>query len=121
MLVRLATPSDVGVMEDGIVDGYCAMHWTPFLFFPGPECYISELFVRPDNRGSGLGTELLREAEARARQRGCVRLSLLNGKESESYKRGFYAGRNWEERHHMANFVLQIAKPSLPSSEKGES
>jgi GNAT superfamily N-acetyltransferase len=101
----------VGVTEDGVVAGYCAMHWAPFLFFQGPECYISELFVRPGDRGSGLGTELLREAESRARQRGCVRLSLLNGKDSQCYKRGFYAGRNWEERQHMANFILPITKP----------
>src|ERR1700743_3486214 len=86
----------VGVTEDGTIAGYCAMHWVPFLFFEGPECYVSELFVKPDNRGSGLGSQLLREAESTARQRGCVRLSLLNGKESQAYKRGFYARRNWE-------------------------
>jgi GNAT superfamily N-acetyltransferase len=98
----------IGVTDEGVVAGYCAVHWVPFLFLPGPEAYITELFIRPGDRSGGLGSELLREVEARARRRGCSRLSLLNNRDRESYQRGFYSKRGWVERDRMANFVAQL-------------
>jgi len=85
--------------------GYTAVHWLPYLFLPGPEGYISELFVDPEARGQGIGAALLQAVEAEARRRGCFRLSLLNGKQRESYARQFYSKHGWEERPGMANFV----------------
>lgn len=97
---------------DGAV-GDCAVHWTPFLFLDGGEAYVTELFVRPENRGQGTGSKLLDQVEDDARKRGCSRLSLLNGKMSEAYERGFYKNRNWRERHSMANFILSVkGKPN---------
>jgi ribosomal protein S18 acetylase RimI-like enzyme len=98
----------IGVTDVGVVAGYCAVHWVPFLFLPGPEAYITELFIRPGDRSSGLGSKLLGEAEVHARKRGCSRLSLLNNRDSESYQRGFYSKRGWVERDRMANFVAQL-------------
>jgi len=98
----------VAVMEGGTIAGYCAVHWVPFLFFTGPEAYISELFVRQGNRSAGVGTALLDEVKRRAIGRGCTRLSLLNGRDGEAYRRRFYAKRNWLERDRMANFILPI-------------
>ena len=88
--------------------GYCAVHWTPFLFLKGGEAYVTELFVHPQHRGQGIGSKLLDQVEDEARKRGCARLSLLNGKESEAYDRGFYKTRDWVERDLMANFILQV-------------
>jgi len=90
--------------------GYLAIHWLPFLFMPGPEGFISELFVRDAARGQGIGSRLLEAARQEAEARGCTRLSLTNMRSRESYQRGFYAQRGWEERPDAANFVLMIRR-----------
>lgn len=100
----------VVVDEQGQVAGYGNVHWLPYLFLPGPEGYISELFVSDRARGMGAGTELLRTIRDEAIRRGCYRLSLLNGRHRESYHRKFYEMRGWEERPTMANFVYWLQK-----------
>jgi len=93
---------------EGEIAGYCAVHWVPFLFFPGGEAYVTEVFVRPVDRGQGIGTGLLDTVVAEARARGCARLTLLNGRNGESYRRNFYAQRGWVEREGMANFIFPL-------------
>ncbi|MEZ4646620.1 MAG: GNAT family N-acetyltransferase [Chloroflexota bacterium] len=92
----------------GEVVGYTAVHWLPYLFMTGPEGYVSELFVRPQARGLGVGRQLLDAVYAEAATRGCSRLSLLNGRQRESYQRQFYEKQGWEERPFMANFVRKL-------------
>ena len=99
----------LGVTDRGEVASYCAVHWVPMLFLPGGEGYVTELFVRPSDRGKGLGSSLIGPVEEKARQRGCARLSLLNGRDGESYQRHFYGKRQWVERAQMANFILPLA------------
>ena len=41
-----------------------------------------------------------------AQKRGCSRLSLVNMRQRESYQRGFYKSRGWQERPEAANFIL---------------
>ena len=100
------------VAEDqaGELVGYVAVHWLPCLFLPGPEGFISELFVRETARGAGLGSSLLKAVMAEAGRRGCYRLSLLNGKYRESYRRRFYEKQGWDERPTMVNFVYYMPK-----------
>jgi len=88
--------------------GYAMVHWSPCLFLPGPEGFVSELFVTDHARGKGVGGLLLKEVERLARQKGCSRLSLLNARHRDSYKRGFYAKQGWRERAEIANFVLYL-------------
>jgi GNAT superfamily N-acetyltransferase len=88
--------------------GYVAVHWLPYLMLPGPEGYISELFVVESARGAGLGTKLLEAVKDLAIGRGCSRLMLVNRKTRESYKRGFYRKLGWDEREEFANFVLSL-------------
>jgi len=95
----------VGVDESGSVAGYVSVHWLAYLFLPGPEGYVSELFLRPSARGQGLGAELLETVKAEAQERGAYRLSLLNNRSRESYERGFYQKHGWEERPIMSNFI----------------
>jgi GNAT superfamily N-acetyltransferase len=107
----IASPAStvlVAVAADGAIAGYCSAHWVPFLFFEGPEAYISELFVRQRDRNAGVGSALLDEIERRSIHNGCSRLSLLNSRNSEAYQRGFYARRHWQERDRMANFIRPL-------------
>ena len=92
---------------EGRILGYCAVHWLPYLLFEGPEGYVSELFIHESARGCGVGTRLLEAVKAEGRLRGCVRLSLLNGRQRESYQREFYRKNGWRERD-MANFVFDL-------------
>ncbi|MCI0356499.1 MAG: GNAT family N-acetyltransferase [Acidobacteria bacterium] len=98
----------VGENAKGEILGYAAVHWVPSFFLPGPEGYVSDIFVRDEGRGRGLGTALLERLRAEAKGRGCVRLTLINLRGRESYRRGFYTKRGWEERSDAANFLLQL-------------
>lgn len=93
--------------ENEIV-GYVAVHWLPYLFLPGPEGFVSELFIRESARGQGLGSQLLEAVKKEATERSCIRLSLINMRSRESYQRGFYGQRGWEERPDAANFILRL-------------
>jgi GNAT superfamily N-acetyltransferase len=94
---------------DGRLAGYGAVHWQPTLFLPGPEAYVSELFVDPDDRGQGVGHALLDVIAAEAHGRGCSRLVLFNGRDRESYRRGFYTKAGWEEHPELALFMRRLA------------
>jgi GNAT superfamily N-acetyltransferase len=93
---------------DGSLVGYTAVHWLPYLILAGPEGYVSELFLSEATRGHGVGAQLLAAVKEEALQRGCVRLSLLNMRTRESYRRGFYVKHGWEERADAANMVLKL-------------
>jgi GNAT superfamily N-acetyltransferase len=95
----------VAQSDDGNIVGYISTHWIPYLFMRGSEGYVSELFVVDRARGQGIGRELLDLVEAEARRRGCTRLSLINLRSRESYKRQFYIKAGWQERTEVANFV----------------
>lgn len=101
----------------GRIVGYGAVHWVPFLFLPGGEAYVTELFVRPADAGRGAGSKLLDTIVLEAKRRGCARVSLLNGRNVESYRRNFYKARGWVERDGMANFVLTLPKEGSPPTE----
>lgn len=92
----------------GEITGYCAVHWLPYLILSGPEGYVSELFIKEEFRGQGIGNNLLEAIKVEAQRRGCSRLMLLNIRNRDSYKRQFYAKHGWEERPDAANFVFQL-------------
>lgn len=96
----------------GEILGYCAVHWLPYLILSGPEGYVSELFLRESSRGHGVGGLLLETVKAEARERGCSRLMLLNLRDRESYKRGFYRKQGWQERPEAINFLLKVEEKS---------
>lgn len=93
---------------DGALLGYSNVHWLPYLFLPGPEGYVSELFVAESARGQGVGTQLLLAVKDEAARRGCRRLCLLNMRDRESYQRAFYAKDGWLEREDAANFIFEM-------------
>lgn len=93
--------------DDGVF-GWAQVHWLHDLFLPGPEGYLTELFLAASHQGRGIGTELLDAVVAEARSRGAYRMTLLNGRERASYTRGYYASRGWQERDDVASFVLWL-------------
>jgi len=110
-LARAARSSTlVAETPDGSIVGYCTVHWLTCLFLPGPEGYLSDLFLLPDSRGKGIGRLLLDRIVADAEARGAHRLMLLNGRHRESYQRGFYTKNGWEERDSFANFVYRVSR-----------
>ena len=100
--VYVAETADRGVL------GYVNVHWLPYLFLQGPEGYVSELFVGENARGLGVGSKLLQAVEKEARSRGCSRLMLISSNTRESYSRGFYPKRGWDEREIIKNFILSL-------------
>ena len=92
----------------GEVIGYTVVHWLPYLILAAPEGYVSDLFVCDSERGRGIGTKLLAAVEQEAKTRDCSRLSLLNIRNRESYRRGFYKKLGWREREEAAVFVLPL-------------
>ncbi len=94
---------------DGRVVGYASAYWLDVLF-SGRECYVSELFVRSDASGKGAGSALLAAIEAEGLAQGCGRMTLVNIKDRESYKRGFYASRGWTEKPNTVRFARDISQ-----------
>lgn len=90
------------------VIGYVAVHWIPFPMIQGCEGYISDLLVRRDWRGRGVGRLLLTEIETRAKATGGTRLMLHNRMARESFVRGFFAKSGFLHRADVANFVKPI-------------
>lgn len=101
----------VAAASHGAVIGYAAVHWLPYLMLPSAEGYVSEVFVRDDARGRGVGGALLEAIRAEAERRGVWKLNLLNVRARPSYERRFYAKNGWLERPEVANFILPIRMP----------
>jgi N-acetylglutamate synthase-like GNAT family acetyltransferase len=96
----------VAELEDRVV-GYGVVYWQQLLF-SRKEAYISELFVNSDMIGKGIGTALLKRMEVEAVAQHCRRLTLVNFKDVESYRRGFYSSRGWTEQENTVRFVLNL-------------
>jgi GNAT superfamily N-acetyltransferase len=92
----------------GKVVGYSHGEIVTYLLFAGREMLVSELFVMERVRGHGVGKALLSAIESEAVKQKCFRISVLNSRERESYKRGFYPSLGYEERPHTANFTKRL-------------
>ena len=90
------------------VVGYVSVHWVFYAILPGPEGYISELFVSEAERGQGVGNLLLEEVKKQAKIRGCSRLMLVNNRNRLSYEKEFYKKNGFIEREHIANFIFPL-------------
>jgi putative acetyltransferase len=80
----------VAVGADGALVG--AAGWSPQ---PDEAARIRRVWVHPDNAGCGLGTELVRRAEARASAEGATRFVVCSSKNAVGFYRrlGFEALR----------------------------
>jgi predicted N-acetyltransferase YhbS len=93
---------------DGQVKGYIHGQIVTYLLFAGREMLISEVFVMQDVRGKGVGKALIAAIEGEAAKHRCFRISVLNSRERESYKRGFYPSLGYQERGQIANFTKRL-------------
>jgi ribosomal protein S18 acetylase RimI-like enzyme len=50
--------------------GLCVLRFQPAIWTENLECYLAELYVRPEHRGHGLGRALLSAGLEHARERG---------------------------------------------------
>ncbi|MFX0072526.1 MAG: GNAT family N-acetyltransferase [Candidatus Hermodarchaeota archaeon] len=91
--------------KNGKAEGYIIIHWMTYFILPGPEGYISDLFVKENERGQGIGSALLNKVKKEAQKKHCYRLNLLNNRNRISYLKGFYKKNGFEERDKMANFI----------------
>ncbi len=102
--------TNIFIVEDSgkEIVAYAVVQWHITLFLLGCEGYISELTVRGSNRGCGIGSMLLDSLVEEGKLRNCNRMSLINSRFRDSYKRGFYEKRGWYERKEAANFIYDF-------------
>jgi len=62
----------------------------------GPVCWLEDMVVRPELRGSGLGSRLLAAAIDHARDHGFLRITLLTDKDNSGARR-FYQRNGFVE------------------------
>ena len=67
----------------GMVCGLVAMDFMYYLPLDTTTCRITALVVTPEAQGRGLGRQLLREAERRARGANAARIELTSGSQRE--------------------------------------
>ena len=77
---------------------YGAVRWLHSFILPGPDAYLSELFVLPEHRSQHIGSQLLAKLHEEAKERGSTRLWCINLRTRESYQRGYYKKCGWEEK-----------------------
>lgn len=62
--------------EQGEVLGFISLHFIPQIALAGEFCRISYLCVSGQNRGGGIGQQLVDEAERLSQLRGCDRMEV---------------------------------------------
>lgn len=67
----------LGSPEDGAAPGgVCQLRFRHSLWTASEDCWLEDLYVLPEARGTGLGAALVEAACDRARARGCRRVEL---------------------------------------------
>ena len=77
---------------------------------------LDELYVVPDQRGHGIGTKLLRAAEAQCRQRGSQLLEInVDGQDADArrfYERHGYTNREPDQTEPEPYYHRDLAAPT---------
>ena len=73
--------SHLVAIDNGVVVGFCSLHFRSRLNHTALQAWIPDLFVDRASRGRGTAKTLLIEAERVARERGCYELALESGYE----------------------------------------
>lgn len=78
-------------------DGFLELRFWPWVYTDGPNAYIEELYVVPEERGEGLGRALLDAAIGIARERGAQHIDLTTG-EADTAARALYESAGFTNR-----------------------
>ena len=96
-LARRETRTLVAQGPNGVVLGFLDMEFRQRLGHPRPQAWVNDLVVTESERGRGIGTALMNEAESLARARGCFRMSLETSAWREATHR-FYESAGWIDK-----------------------
>ena len=94
-LRETATGEALAARLNGRVAGIITLHRAIQLHRPGPVGRIVSLAVREELQGRGIGSRLVKEAEAWFRSRGCVAMEVTSNVRREGAHR-FYRGLGFE-------------------------
>ena len=94
--------------EEGNAAGYISVHWLPYLLLEGQEGYVSEVFVREEARGKGVGKALMKVVKELAEVKGCSRLMLLSERDRSPAEDKLYADLGFEERPGTESLILPL-------------
>ncbi|HEX6651887.1 MAG TPA: GNAT family N-acetyltransferase [Thermoleophilaceae bacterium] len=72
----LADPNSDFLLAGDPPAGVCQLRYRYSIWTGSDDCWLEDIFVEEEARGSGMGRELMDAAFARARERGCRRMEL---------------------------------------------
>ncbi|HWB75978.1 MAG TPA: GNAT family N-acetyltransferase [Nannocystaceae bacterium] len=79
-LVKLLDDAELGrvlvATHEGHACGYAIVTWGYDLEFAGRDCFLTEIYVAPEQRGRGVGRDLLAAIEHNAREAGAGAVHL---------------------------------------------
>jgi hypothetical protein len=75
--------------------GVCQLRYRWSVWTSSPDCWLEDLFVAEEARGTGLGRALMEAALERARERGCGRIELDVNEQNEPAL-GLYVASGFE-------------------------
>jgi GNAT superfamily N-acetyltransferase len=96
--LRTLLVADEGL--EGVV-GYAHWQVTYPVFLDGPSLYLTELFVAARVRGRGIGSLLLEAVHAEAAALGAARVELVQVRDTDAHRRGFYRDRGYRNADHL--------------------
>jgi GNAT superfamily N-acetyltransferase len=96
--------------------GFLDLEFRQRLGHPRPQAWVNDLVVTESERGRGIGTALMNEAEILARGRGCFRMSLETSAWREATHR-FYENAGWTDNGTWFVKLLDESKGSAGYNE----
>jgi GNAT superfamily N-acetyltransferase len=93
--------------RDGVVCGLVALDYMYYLPLGTITCRVTALVVTPTAQGLGIGRQLLKEAERRARTGGAARIELTSGSQ-RTEAHAFYRACGYKDS--SVRFVKQLGE-----------
>jgi GNAT superfamily N-acetyltransferase len=64
------------IVDNGVTCGYCVLCFSYSVEFGGSTAFLDDLYIKPEHRAAGLGSQTLKALEKIARDDGCCALLL---------------------------------------------
>ncbi len=95
------------IVQDGLEIGYIVTAFGYSLEFGGREANIDEFFIQEGYRGKGVGTQTLRQVEARLKEMGIAAIHLEVEQENTSAQ-AFYRSLGFTSRPRFMNMTKRL-------------